>query len=145
MNSLRSPSQSFAIPVRRSETVVASGALQKTTWAAGGARKTFHYSQPRCTPPCHIALAVGERLTKSAGWESTGLAGVTMSQRCSLGACRPTMLRWLWVRCSIVCLQASASLQAARGCDAALRMRRWAKNSLAPAACMRGWPGENAP
>ena len=38
---------------------VASGVLQRTAWCAGGARKTFHYAQPRCTPPCHIALAIG--------------------------------------------------------------------------------------
>lgn len=39
---------------------MASGTLQRTTWAAGGARKTFHFTQTRCTPPCHVALAVGE-------------------------------------------------------------------------------------
>ncbi len=45
--------------VRRHETAVASGVLLRTAWAAGGRRKTFHYSHPRCTPPCHLALAVG--------------------------------------------------------------------------------------
>ena len=47
------------LTVAARDTAAAAGRLTRTTWAAAGARKTFHYSLERCTPPCHVAWAVG--------------------------------------------------------------------------------------
>ena len=38
---------------------MASGVLQRTTWADAGRRKTFHYRQPHCVPPSQIMFVVG--------------------------------------------------------------------------------------
>lgn len=49
------------LTVAEGEAAAAAGRLTRTAWAAGGARKAFHYSLDRCTPPCHVAWAVGAR------------------------------------------------------------------------------------
>lgn len=49
------------LTVAAGEAAAAAGRLTRTAWTAGGARKAFHYSLDRCTPPCHVAWAVGAR------------------------------------------------------------------------------------
>ena len=46
------------------EVAAAAGQLLRQTWAGPG-RRTFHYSLPQPTPPCHLALAVGEGIRPS--------------------------------------------------------------------------------
>ncbi len=47
--------------VAEGEVAAAAGQLLRQTWAGAGQR-TFHYSLPQATPPCHLALAVGAPL-----------------------------------------------------------------------------------
>lgn len=47
------------ITVGEGEMAVAAGQLLRQTWAGAG-RRTFHYRLQHATPPCHLALAVGE-------------------------------------------------------------------------------------
>ncbi len=109
---------------------VASGALQKTTWTAGGRRKTFHYSQPRCAPPCHIALAVGGSHNHRLVGKPLRLMSASVQFGLDVSDAGATSLRW---PCG------GSSLQAACRAVIMLLHSQW-RDMLAPGqfgGCMR--------
>ena len=53
------PFPSIQVTTAAHEVAVASGDLEKQTWAPNG-RRTFHFNQSRAMPPAHVALAIGK-------------------------------------------------------------------------------------